>query len=204
MHVCRAYRIQAYVFAKLLKCEYVTLIGYPLSPSVTILDQKQCVIHAVKYLKSNAQLFQGTAPLRFILSGHSAGANLAALLLAEQLTTNYKYMDALVSMSGVYDLNLLKKYEIYRQMTNMSPMELAAGGGQNYDLCSPAHLLEKLPLGHVQPEMLVPVVLMHGLLDGTVPVSNSQRFAQVLGRFKGVGMEVHELYSKVCCLCNIP
>ena len=63
------------------------------------------------------------------------GANLAALLLAEQLATNYKYMDALVSMSGVYDLNLLKKYEIYRQMTNMSPMELAAGGGQNYDPC---------------------------------------------------------------------
>ena len=161
---------------------------------MAILDQKQCVIQAVKHLKNNAQLFQGTAPLRFILSGHSAGANLAALLLAEQLTTNYKYMDALVSMSGVYDLNLLKKYEVYRQMTNMSPMELASGGCQSYDLCSPAHLLEKVPLGHVQPEMLVPVVLMHGLLDGTVPVSNSQRFAYVLGRFKGGGVEVHELY----------
>ena len=45
--------------------------------------------------------------------------------------------------------------------------------------------------------MLVPVVLMHGLLDGTVRVSNSQRFAEVPGRFKGGGMEVQELYSKV-------
>ena len=55
--------------------------------------------------------------------------------------------------------------------------------------------------------MLVPVMLMHGLLDGTVPVSNSQRFAEVLGRFQGGGLEVHELYSKVCIifleLCDI-
>ena len=51
--------------------------------------------------------------------------------------------------------------------------------------------------GHVQPEMLVPVVLMHGLLDGTAPVSNSQRFAEMLGQFKGGGTEMCELYNKV-------
>ena len=48
MYFYSNYRIQAYIFAKLLKCEYVALIGYPLSPSVAILDQKQCVIQAVK------------------------------------------------------------------------------------------------------------------------------------------------------------
>ena len=59
VNVCRAYRIHAYVFAKLPECEYVALLGYPLSPSVAILDQKQCVIHAVKCCRREVHCWTG-------------------------------------------------------------------------------------------------------------------------------------------------
>ena len=81
-------------------------------------------------------------PLRFIVS--SAGATLAALLLAEQLTIDYNCMDALVSMSGDHETRLEPSEavrDISKQMTTMCPVESAAGGCQKYDLCRPAHLL---------------------------------------------------------------
>eukprot|EP00475_Leptophrys_vorax_P018953 TRINITY_DN25899_c0_g1_i4.p1 TRINITY_DN25899_c0_g1~~TRINITY_DN25899_c0_g1_i4.p1 ORF type:complete len:188 (-),score=46.22 TRINITY_DN25899_c0_g1_i4:366-929(-) len=107
------------------------------------------------------------------ISGHSAGAHLAALTVIEhpQLFTSY------IGLSGVYDVRDHFGFEHQRAVEQASAMEPAMGGASEFLDFSPLYTIQKKNMecfSHIR------FSLAHGVEDDVVPISQSEIFASQL------------------------
>lgn len=87
----------------------VALTNYTLAPAASIEEIVMQQVRAMAWLYRNAEAYD-VDPERFALAGHSAGAHLAAMLMAAQWKTFAEdlpadVIKAAVLMSGLYDLS---------------------------------------------------------------------------------------------------
>jgi len=83
----------------------VVLINYPLCPEVSLTGLADSVMRGIAHAISNAADYGGSAE-RVHISGHSAGAHLAAIAAARDWTQDGLPMDAIKSatlLSGIFD-----------------------------------------------------------------------------------------------------
>lgn len=131
------YRLIAQGYARVLGAQYTAIIGYPVYPEATILQQRDCILAALSLLQiRKEEIFNRDA--NFILIGHSSGANISALAILDSLeTSGQACADAFIGVGGVYNIEHHYDFERRRGVHQMSPMAAAARGRQNFGECSP-------------------------------------------------------------------
>jgi acetyl esterase/lipase len=133
------------------------------------------VITAVQWVKANALKYK-TDPNRIALMGYSAGGQLAMLAaLKTQKETN---VQAAVGLGAPTDLVL----DSLRR-TNVSSYLLALRGSEVMDANALQWIWDISPINYVRPGVM-PVLLVHGTNDQTVPYQQSLNFKQ---RIEDVG-----------------
>jgi len=102
-------------------------LNYALAPKVHIRDMvAQCSRALVWLVEQSAQL--GFDPSRMVLSGHSAGAHLAAMLINDPDKTLKRAglsLSAAILISGIYDLEPIRHTSV-NQPLNLSKSDVAA------------------------------------------------------------------------------
>lgn len=84
-------------------------VGYTLTPDVSLSDIVEEINQAISYIIENAEKYH-IDKNRLILSGHSAGAHLAACILTNALSPSLsKQLCGAVLISGVYELLPIQK-----------------------------------------------------------------------------------------------
>ncbi len=109
---------------------HVALPGYDLAPAVTVRAIADQVRAAFEMLLAQAGPL-GIDRARCIVSGHSAGAHLGALLLCERRDVGAA---AFVGISGVYDLRPLLATSVNHDI-RLNPAEAAALSPALHDAC---------------------------------------------------------------------
>jgi acetyl esterase/lipase len=162
-----------FVAAGLAERGFVVIVpNYRLSPAVRMDAAASDVARAVAYAESSARSL-GADPERVILMGHSAGAQLAALVAndARWLSeAGAKPVRALVGLAGPYD---------FLPLTDADLVDYFA---------PPAHYPATQPVNYVSAAS-PPAFLVHGLADTTVRVRNAESMAAHL-RAAGVAVEL--------------
>ena len=162
-----------FVAAGLAERGFVVVVpDYRLSPAVRMDAAASDVARAVAYTESRAPSL-GVDPERVILMGHSAGAQLAALIANDPhwlSEAGAKPVRALVGFAGPYDF-----------------LPLTDGDLIDY-FAPPAHYPATQPVNFVTAAS-PPAFLVHGLADTTVKVHNAESMAQHL-RAAGVPVEL--------------
>jgi acetyl esterase/lipase len=116
----------------------------------------------------------GLVPGPVAVLGHSSGAHLAALAVLApddydpQCSAPAVAPDALVGLSGPYDIS---------RIPDIAGSLLGSGPDDD-----PAAWASANPMMRVDARPEVPVLLLHGALDETVPVAFTSQFAQALER----------------------
>jgi acetyl esterase/lipase len=179
------YRFCAYGLAYALDVNYVAVVGYPVYPQATILEQATHIVAAVTFLQTKASSNCIPENALYILSGHSSGANVSFLACwISAVQHNRKLVDLFIGLSGVYDLVKHNGYEANRGVAEISPMTAAAGGYDLLHSCSPSLMLQRsaeVNTTRAQLEMhLPPSVVIHGTDDTTVPVYSTVEFEEGL------------------------
>ena len=152
----------------------VVLPGYTLYPKATYEQMANEVAAAVTWTLEHAGDYQGD-PSRVYLSGHSAGAHLAALVATDpRWLEAYGHTSAelagVIGISGVYDLALMAEYT--RSQTGSDELLVGvASGWRNYAAAS--------PVSYARAD-LPPMLLIHGSEDTTVPPAISRVFGEAL------------------------
>lgn len=87
---------------------------------------------AVKWVKEHSHAYRGK-PAALIVMGHSAGANIATLLLTDKsyLKNDYKWISAGVGLSGAYDFT-----------PNTDNLKDIFGSSEKYPLMRPVHFVD--------------------------------------------------------------
>ena len=108
------YRLIAQGYARVLGAQYTVVVGYPVYPQATILEQRDCILDALSLMKSKSEeIFENNDP-HLIVIGHSSGANISALALLESLENDGQACaDAFIGVGGVY--NIAHHYEFERR-----------------------------------------------------------------------------------------
>jgi prenylcysteine alpha-carboxyl methylesterase len=155
------YRLTAEGLARRLKARYVILIQHPVFPVTNILEQRDMIYEAMKFINSeewmtnndhtkdattntNTNTIIGDGKNRnrkVFLSGHSSGANISALALIKAVKQKVKLADIFISLSGVYDIGKHYEWEKARGVHLISPMGGAAINPTLYPSCSPTIIL---------------------------------------------------------------
>ena len=122
--------------------------------------------HAVRFLHGHASEHGGN-PARLIVSGHSAGAYIAAMLGVNPVYLSAaggdpSWIKAIIGLAGPYDF--LPLYD--------AAMIDIFGGARNMDTQPIKYAANKAP----------PMLLAHGTKDSTVGAGNSRRFASRLAQ----------------------
>ncbi len=145
----------------------VVSINYRLAPNVVHpLQIEDCAL-AFKWVLNNIKDFGGN-PNEIAVIGHSAGAHLAALLVAgekwhKKYDIDIKSVKCWIPVSGIFDFNLPENY--IPEILNMSILAML-GDGDKTD-CSPiSYVTGNEP----------PCLILHGGDDWLVPRSNSINF----------------------------
>lgn len=209
------YRLSAAGLAKCIDAEVVVLIQYKVYPHNHILEQRDEIMRAMEFIKSNNSwkpvwLQKAGGSIELILSGHSSGANISALAILKAMEDGYRLVDEYIGLSGVYHLYKHYLWEKARGVHLISPMRGAAEPAGGFDLCSPTRVLQsKYENADSKKEMmkegdkddgdkgdhflvdrraLLPeIFILHGIDDRTVPVQSSLEFAHELS-LKGVNV----------------
>ena len=205
------YRLSAAGLAKCIDAEVVILIQYKVYPHNHILEQRDDIMSAINFIKSNKTwkpdwLQRAGGHIDLILSGHSSGANISALAIFKAMEDGYRLVDEYIGLSGVYHLYKHYLWEKARGVHLISPMRGAAETAGGFDLCSPTRVLEskfenaeskyrsekkgeREEVGEhflIDQRALLPnIFILHGVDDRTVPISSSLEFAHEL-TLKGV------------------
>lgn len=188
------YLMVAKRFASIVRACHVAVVGYPVYPQASILQQRDAILQAVQYFKHQ---HADTSAQPIVLVGHSSGANVA--LLAVMDPAHQHQVQAFFGLSGVYDINSHYLFESNRGVQHISPMAAAAGGEDGFDNCSPHKVLERRlsskrsfnlddPFLEEGP-MNLPTCMffLHGTKDTVVPVSSTM---QVVGLIQQYGKNV--------------
>lgn len=173
------YRLVADGISTQIDASCVILIEYPVYPASTILEQRDSILDALRYIRQHISTPNAATAAKIVLCGHSSGANICALalLLHASAGASHHIVDAFIGLSGVFDIEKHYLWEKSRGVHIISPMGAAA---KNPELASPTLLAQQWsgerPLGF--PTTL----LLHGASDVTVPVTSSVEFATILRR----------------------
>jgi acetyl esterase/lipase len=135
------------------------------------------VQRAVRWVRANAAKYR-VNPLRMGAFGHSAGAQLAALLGMEETRENSdpalasysSRVQAVVDVSGPTDFTTEKKPEGIAFLTNLFGTDYAK---------HPEVWREASPIFHVSKED-APFLIVHGTRDENVPISQAQKLFEKL------------------------
>lgn len=144
------------------------IVGYRTWPAASAAEQVSDVCAAVGYVTAHAQEWGGD-PHCVVLSGHSSGGNIAAMAMLSGACCF-----AFAGFCGCYDTVEHFEFERRRGVERASMMSAA---------CEP--LSAHSPTLLVSPERRMGcdrVLLFHGELDHTIPLSNSALFAMALQR----------------------
>jgi acetyl esterase/lipase len=150
-----------------MNASHVVLLGFPVFPFGTIIDQKDAIISALKYLQNESILksfFQSTSGSAksssgllsssylnnhqrspIILAGHSTGAHLCAFALLDSLLKENHTLnvDLFLGMAGLYNISEHYAFETARGVQNASPLGQAGGETErNFQLSSPQYHLD--------------------------------------------------------------
>jgi acetyl esterase/lipase len=155
-----------------------------------------------------------------VLAGHSSGANLIALALfhhyheAEQFhgrpqgfCLDDKFVDMVIGLSGVYDIEKHYDYESGRGVQHLSPMGAAAISKDVFWRCSPTLLIQKrlrdntaYSKEYMQQHHHFPhVAVIHGDEDDVVPHISTLEYERAMQAF---GISIDSYYPKVRFFCH--
>lgn len=130
----------------------VAMVNYDLAPKLAISGIVAQIAEAVRWLHANARQVGGN-PDRLYLSGHSAGAHLAAMMLARDWAAEGRPADivkGVVAVSGVYELEPVTMLKVNAEIgltadeaahnslianppRPVCPILVAVGGGETPD-----------------------------------------------------------------------
>ena len=99
------------------------VINYPLCPEVSLDQVVQSVNSAIKWIWNRAADFRADMT-DFTLSGHSAGAHLAAMVLAHDWVSEGlppKPIRSAVLISGIYELQPVLQISVNREKIHLTP-----------------------------------------------------------------------------------
>lgn len=159
----------------------VAILGYRVYPQGDMDDQIEDLTKAVEYFTDKyASLNSGsTERSKVILMGHSSGSQIAMLSALQGRIVGK--VDAIIAMSGVYDLRVSLEKEIEEGLSYISPMLPACRG--MLEKYSPVLLMEKLQSQEeeeskdvIAMKVLPPILLLHGEEDTIAFPSWSQKF----------------------------
>ncbi len=148
----------------------VVIPDYTLHPDAGYEQMAAEVAAALVWTLENIDRYGGD-PARIVVAGHSAGGHLAGLaLMNPRFLKEYDRTDAdfcgFVGMSGVYDVQAEADYWQARGITPQVMIEVMGG---------PENLAQASPIQYVRADLL-PILLVHGVADETVPVSIANDF----------------------------
>ena len=141
---------------------YVVFIpNYRKYPDVKFPDFMFDAADAVKWVRKNAVEYTGQ-PVSLALMGHSAGANIATLLLTDKsyLKNDYGSIAAGIGLSGAYDFT-----------PNNDHLKKIFGPAEKYPLMRPVHFVNGR-----EP----PIFLAHGMKDDVVATFNFEHMRDKL------------------------
>lgn len=160
----------------------VVATNYRLVPSATYPAQVEDVQCALAWIHANAPTY-GLDPDRIVVLGGSAGGYLAAMLGTVDDRNLFagdcphslpeKPVAGTVVMYGIFDFRTIDDYPL----SNIRPFE--GLWGTTHDQLSTEELQEMSPIAWVDGSE-PPFLLIHGLLDYTIPSSMSERFHAAL------------------------
>ena len=163
------------------------VLGYRTYPDGGMEDQVQDLVDAVEYFteKYASRSFgssSSSSSSKVVLMGHSSGAHIAMLAA---LRGRLAGCDALIGMSGVYDLEVARTREIQQGLTELSPMGPACGDINMLREHSPTWLVDTHTHGYSKDMgssflNLPPILLVHGEDDPVAPPSYSKMFHNVM------------------------
>jgi acetyl esterase/lipase len=135
--------------------------------------------------------------------GHSSGAQIAMLAALQGRLVGK--VDALIGMSGVYDLEIARKRELEQGLVHLSPMGPACKG--MLKKFSPSHVVENDSRDNTNDDgddkeegssllsSLPPILLLHGADDEVAPPAYSIKFHNI--------METQEQKEPLGTICNL-
>ena len=172
------YRLAAQGLGEALGASAVVLVGYGVYPDSTIPAQIESVRRARRFIHQYRCNLGLSPDASIILSGHSSGANLCALVALD----GSPLCAGLVLLSGVFDITRHYLFESDRGVQNISPMYAAAGSSYSGMVRhSPLSRYKGDPLlAAAQCRTVPPCLLVHYTDDDTVPFTSSIDFANVL------------------------
>jgi acetyl esterase/lipase len=168
-----------FVGAALAELGYVTVVpNYRHYPRVLMAGFMEDAAQAAQWAAAHAVDF-GTDPQRLYLMGHSAGAHMAALLALDPRHFAGTGRPAppiagMIGLSGPYDFLPLLEPDVQEMFG------------------PPPHYPESQPINFVHPDA-PPMLLVHGLRDGTVWPKNSRNLSTALSA-RGVAVTL-KLYQ---------
>lgn len=185
-----------------MKAQAVAVVGYPVFPDATILEQSECIKKAIEVVRTHFSSHE-----RYILAGHSSGAHISALALITSIESGCDLgIDAFIGLCGVYDLLKHYSFEAARGVHRISPMASAAKSPDRFAILSPtrrisgrfdfdeASLTSSSEILARTPDLsFPPSLLVHGLEDTTVPHTSTVEFAEALQR---LGVPIRTYYPQ--------
>ena len=179
------------ISAPFIKRNYRAIVlEYRTYPDATMEEQMDDLIKAVDFFKARYASGGTLGRSPIVLTAHSSGAHIAMLaLLKGKLSSS---IDALIGMSGVYNLQLAQQFEQERGLTDLSPMRPAAKGMlQDF---SPTWLANNCDVEIIAS--LPPLLLLHGENDPVAPPVYSQELHLLLTEKHGVNCHL-EIFENV-------
>lgn len=162
----------------------VAIVGYRTYPSANVQGQVCDVMAAIDSLPSSTT--------RITVIGHSSGSHLLATAFLLGQLPRRNTIDAYIGMSGVYDIPSHYRWEISRGVDRISPLAPACGmslGG--WKKVSPFLLAQRRSIIEEKDEeetrsmicqnFPASTILIHGVMDTTVPYTSTQSFAEATG-----------------------
>lgn len=164
----------------------VATIDYDLHPDTTLMGEVECVSDAVSYLVENAETYE-IDPSNVVILGDSAGAQLA-LRFAEEYAADPEQYDftitAAIDIFGPTDLEHLIYYCEGDTLTYFIEHPEIVDGTEDSDIITEIHKFDVMY--NISSDMM-PVLIVHGTEDSTVPMTISDRFYKAL---QEAGVEV--------------
>ncbi|KAJ3110728.1 hypothetical protein HDU96_006338 [Phlyctochytrium bullatum] len=200
--------------------------NYTLFPDGRVGDMVFDVATAVHWVHNNIRSYGGDAS-QIHLMGHSAGAHLCALTVIHDMVSYLEtrfpddprkvprlshlpdlddclpQIQGLILLAGVFDVNTHYVFETRRGLEEISAMSRVMGSSKRgFDLSSPSVILKKLDhellrTGEVARLLPKHWLVVHGDVDKTVPLTESQEFCRVLRHDVGVRGVRLKVYPRV-------
>ncbi len=179
-------------FLELARRGYTTFsIDYRLSPTVTFPAHIIDVKCAVRHIRANAKAYN-IDPQRIGAWGASAGGHLVALLGTADESAGWdvgQYLDQSSRVKVVVDMYGVHDFTTEYVVGNLRGLDRMVFGAQSP---TDPKLAQASPVNYVTPDD-PPILLLHGDLDETIPVTQSQIFHDrlVAGGVSSVYVVVH-------------